>query len=223
MILDNDVIVAAPPDTVFALLGDPERVVKCLPGATFEGSDGDTHRGQVKVKVGPITAAYAGTVRFLDIDSAQRRMRMQALGTDMHGSGDAEAEVVVTVEEAPEGTRLRLNTDLVIRGKIVQFGKSAIAAVSAKLLDQFAGNLAALLDAERAGAGTGPSAAAAPQRVPALASAASDGELDGLSLLLGPAAKYAPLAAAFAVGLFQGWLLGKLAGQSRLLKEMRRG
>ena len=230
MILDHEVAVAAPPDAVFALLNDVGRVAGCLPGAALEGADGETYRGGVRVKVGPISAAYTGTARFLEIDRDRRYLRLEARGTDTHGSGDAEAQVELTVEPAPGGAMLRLKTDLLIRGKIAQFGKGAIVTVSAKLLKQFAANLAGLLDQDRTGSPvtalpnrTGAPLTAAP--VPALASAsAAAPELDGLELLLGPrAAKYGPVAVAFAAGILQGWVLGKLRAQSRELKRLRRG
>jgi uncharacterized protein len=229
MILDNEITVNASPDEVFTLINDVERVVTCLPGAAIDGRDGDTYRGGVKVKVGPITAAYAGTVRFLEIDSDRRHLRLQGRGADTYGSGDAEAEVILTVEETAGGALLRLKTDLVIRGKIVQFGKGAIVAVSNRLLQQFAENLAGLIESDRAGghpAGTPAPANAGQPRAgqrgvsPA---ASGGGELDGLSMLLPPTVtKYAPIAAAFAFGLFQGWLLGKVNAQSKYLKELRR-
>ncbi|MFF5212556.1 SRPBCC family protein [Streptosporangium sp. NPDC000396] len=218
MILDNEITVNASPDEVFALINDVERVVTCLPGAALDGRDGDAYRGGVKVKVGPITAAYAGAVRFLEVDPDRRRLRLQGRGADTHGSGDAEAEVVLTVEEVPGGAVLRVRTDLLIRGKIVQFGKGAIVTVSDKLLRQFAVNLASLIEADRAGGGR-KLAAAAP-----VAAREPAAELDALSMLVPPgAAKYVPITAAFALGLFQGWLLGKLSAQAKLIKELRRG
>lgn len=241
MQLNNTVPVNASPEEVFALVNDVERVASCMPGATLEGSDGDAWTGRVKVKVGPITAAYAGTVRFLEVDAGQRRLRVQARGADTHGSGDAEAEVELVVAEAPGGAELRLVTDLVIRGKIAQFGKGAVATVSDKILQQFAGNLGSLLDQERLSpqgasaasaemqsspaapdARTAQLPAAAQQSAPAGAHSAPAGafaaapELDGLSVLLPPAVtKYAPLAGAFAFGLFEGWLLGRVLGRER--------
>ncbi|MFD1544565.1 hypothetical protein [Nonomuraea guangzhouensis] len=138
--------------------------------------------------------------------------RLQGWGADTHGSGDAEAEVTLTVAEPAGGAVLRMRTDLLIRGKIVQFGKGAITAVSDKLLRQFAGNLAALIEADRSGA---PTAAAA---------VVTAKELDGLSMLRPQGvARYVPIAAAFAIGLFQGWLLGKVSAQAKLIKELRRG
>ncbi|MBO2453709.1 SRPBCC family protein [Actinomadura barringtoniae] len=219
MILDNEITLNAAPDEVFTLINDVERVVTCLPGAALTGRDGEAYTGGVKVKVGPISAAYTGTVRFLEVDSERRHLRLAGRGADAHGNGDAEAEVTLTVEAAPEGSVLRLKTDLLIRGKLVQFGKGAIVAVSDRLLRQFAKNLGALIESDRSGAPAPAASGSAAQQV----APAQSAELDGLSMLLPPnAAKYAPVAAAFAAGLFQGWLLGKLRAQSRQMKELRR-
>lgn len=244
MRIDNAVTVAASPDEVFALVNDVERVASCMPGATLDGKDGDAWAGKVKVKVGPVTAAYAGTVRFLEVDAEKRRLRVQARGADTHGSGDAEAEVGLEVAEAPGGAELRLVTDLVIRGKIAQFGKGAVAAVSDRILKQFARNLGGLLEQQRAGAPDSsaalpadadgaPAAALSPQpaTAPGAASArhpgaagqlstaegfAGQADSVGLSMLVPPAvAKYAPIAGAFAFGLFEGWLLGRALSRER--------
>ncbi|MBI0299231.1 SRPBCC family protein [Streptomyces sp. PRKS01-29] len=211
MQLIHTVSVKAAPDAVFALLSDVRRVASCMPGAALEGRDGDAWRGAVKIKVGPISAAYAGTVRFLEVDAEKRRLRVQASGADTHGSGDAEAEVSLEVVPAQDGAQLNLSTDLVIRGKIAQFGKGAIGAVSDKILQQFAQNLGDLL-LQQNGAEASPTAGAAPAAsTPAAgAPAEADGELNGMALIAGPLLKkYGPIAAAFALGLVPGWLLGR--------------
>ncbi|MFG2652193.1 SRPBCC family protein [Streptomyces sp. NPDC048436] len=222
MQLTNSVPVKASPDEVFALLNDVERVASCMPGAALDGRDGDAWQGSVKVKVGPISAAYAGTVRFLEVDPEGRRLRVQARGADTHGSGDAEAEVALEVLAAAEGALLKISTDLVIRGKIAQFGKGAIATVSERILQQFARNLGSLLDQDRTPATPGPAATAPRAALPAAAPTTADAELDGLSMLLGPAAtKYGLVAGAFAFGLFEGWLLGRIGAQARELRALR--
>ncbi|WP_432251491.1 SRPBCC family protein [Streptomyces sp. HNM1019] len=218
MQLINTVTVKAEPDAVFALLGDVQRVASCMPGAALEGRDGDAWRGAVKIKVGPITAAYAGTVRFLEADAEKRKLRVHASGADTHGNGDAEAEVSLEVVPAQDGAQLNLSTDLVIRGKIAQFGKGAIGAVSDKILQQFAQNLGNLLlqqDGAEASTASGPApavsgtapAASAPA---AVASAEAPGELNAMVLIAGPLLKkYGPVAAAFLLGFVPGWLLGR--------------
>lgn len=219
MQLTNSVPVKASPDEVFTLMNDVERVASCMPGAALDGRDGDTWRGSVKIKVGPVSAAYAGTVRFLEVDPTGRRLRVQARGADTHGSGDAEAEVALEVLAAAEGALLQLSTDLVIRGKIAQFGKGAIATVSDRILQQFAQNLGSLLDQGRSPTATSLPSVAPGARRPAVP---ADSELDGLSMLIGPsAAKYGLIAGAFALGVFEGWLLGRLGAQARELRALR--
>jgi uncharacterized protein len=237
MILTNEIPVNAPPEAVFALLNDVERIVTCLPGAVLEGTEPEnTYLGRVKVKVGPISAGYSGKVRFLDIDHENRQMKMRARGADTNGSGDAEAEILLSVEAAPNGAILRMHTDLLIRGKIAQFGKGAIVTVSNKLLKQFATNLVGLLD----NSGANPAHAGVAVERASIQSAAEQTpnnihrqahhaptateELDGLSMVFGPAAlRYASLAALFTVGIFQGWLLGRISAQAECLKAYRSG
>ena len=205
MQLTNTVLVEAAPDAVFALISDVRRVASCMPGAALEGRDGDAWRGTVKVKVGPITAAYAGTVSFLEVDAEKRVLRVHASGADTHGSGDAEAEVFLEVVPDTDGARLNLATDLVIRGKIAQFGKGAIATVSDRILQQFAQNLGNLLLSPGGAQAPADTAAA-----PAPAVSAAPAELNGLSLIAGPLLKkYGPVIAAVAFGFVPGWLLGR--------------
>ncbi|MEJ2885273.1 SRPBCC family protein [Actinomycetospora aeridis] len=233
MILDNHLAVPAAPDDVFALLNDVERVAGCLPGATLEGREGEAYRGRVKVKVGPISAAYAGTLRFTEVVPDERTLRLSARASDAHGAGDAEADVVLSVAEAEGGSTLDLHTDLLIRGKIAQFGKGAITTVSSRLLDQFARNLAGEL--ANGSPGTGSASVGATltnqtqhaDRVRKSASSATpadDGQaLDGLAMLLPPnAGRWAALAGAAGVGVVQGYLLGRLRGQKMLIEELRR-
>jgi len=224
MQLTNTVPIKASPDDVFALMNDVERVASCMPGAALEGQDGDTWRGRVKIRVGPISASYAGTVRFLEIDAERRRLRVHARGTDTHGSGDAEAEVSLEILAAPEGALLQLSTDLVIRGKIVQFGKGAIVTVSDRILQQFARNLGSLLDQDRTVATTPAASPITPAVAqPALAQDSDLDDLDGLAMLLGPrAAKYGLVAGVFALGVLEGWLFGRLGAQARELRALRR-
>jgi carbon monoxide dehydrogenase subunit G len=226
VILDNHLDLPADPDAVFALINDVERVASCLPGAVLDGQEDDTYLGRVTFKVGPISAAYSGKVRFTEIAPDERRLRLSARGADSHGNGDAEADVTLTVAPTEGGSALDLHTDLVVRGKIAQFGKGAITTVSRKLLDQFARNLTAQLDQQPADAPSSPDprdriASPAPARpTPA---PPSDDALDGLAMLLpANAGRYAALVAAAGIAFAQGWLLGRLRGKNELIEELRR-
>ncbi|MFZ3391829.1 SRPBCC family protein [Rhodococcus sp. 7Tela_A2] len=215
MLLTNTLDIDAAADDVFRLINDDvEKVATCVPGAAITGKDGDTFLGGVKVKVGPISASYSGTIRFLEIDRDARTLKLAAKGADSHGNGDAEAEVAITVEQVGNGSRLTLVTDLVISGKIVSFGKGAIVAVSNKVLQQFAVNLGAML----AGGQAVPAAASvpvthtshftgAPQQFAAPGGGSVAGEFDALAMIPAPARKYGLVTAVFLAGMVEGWLV----------------
>ena len=209
MLLTHEITVPGSAEVVFALFNDVERVASCMPGAALDGRDGDAYLGQVTVKIGPITAAYAGSVRFLEVAPEAHRLRLQARGAEKHGRGDAEAAVDLQVSDTPAGALVQITTDLVISGKIAQFGKGAIATVSDRILHQFAENLGNLLT--RGGPSEPDGRDPRPDQGPPRPAPA---ELDGLSLLLGPTlTRYAPVVAAFAVGALQGWLWSRAFGR----------
>src|SRR5690606_29361624 len=120
---------------------DLERIAPCLPGAQLQEVDGDDYIGTVKVKVGPITAHYAGKARFVERDEAGRRAVLSADGRDKRGQGNASATITATLTPAGDRTEVRVVTDLSISGKVAQFGRGVLADVSAKLMDQFVANL----------------------------------------------------------------------------------
>ncbi|MCZ2837324.1 SRPBCC family protein [Modestobacter sp. VKM Ac-2985] len=232
MKLENRAVVQADADVVFGMLNDPEAIVGCVPGGALTGRDGDAWAGGVTVKVGPITAAYAGTVRFVDVDEAGRSLRLVARGADTRGSGDAEAEVVVRVQPVDGGSELLIDTDLLIRGKIAQFGKGAIAAVSTRILQQFAAELGRLA-AQDGSPATAPAPTPAGSRSPTpvgttvapdLAPARpAASELNAFSLVIGPVLKeYGRPVALVAFGLLQGWVLGRAVTIERFYRSTRR-
>ena len=67
MKLEQSFEVHAPIDVVWIALNDLERVAPCLPGAAITGHDDDgTYHGEFKVKLGPTTAAYRGTIKIAE-------------------------------------------------------------------------------------------------------------------------------------------------------------
>jgi len=133
--------VSVPPAEAWLALTDLERVAPCLPGAQLTEVEGDEFRGTVKVKVGPITAQYRGTATFSELDETAGLAVLSAKGRDTKGQGNASATVTARLTEAATGTTVVLTTELKISGKVAQFGRSVMADVSAKLMEQFVKNL----------------------------------------------------------------------------------
>ncbi|HYX92931.1 MAG TPA: SRPBCC family protein, partial [Myxococcaceae bacterium] len=203
MRLTNEISVATEPERLFEVLMDVERVAPCLPGATLEGRDGDSYRGSVRVKVGPMVTAYRGRVRFLEIDKDARRVVLDARGADPHGGGNAEAKVIAQVRPDGHGSVLALETDLLISGKVAQFGRGVLGDISQQLMQQFAQNLSAQLHSgsPRTPPRVSPSAP--------MGEAGEAAEIDAWTMLAVPMLKRAaPFAAAFAAGMALGVALG---------------
>ena len=157
MELVNDFTVKAPIDEAYATLTDVERIAPCLPGAQLTEVEGDTYRGLVKVKVGPITAQFKGQASFVERDAEQHRAVLKAEGRDTGGKGNASALITAQLEEVDaEMTKVTVSTDLTITGKVAQFGRGALADVSEKLLRQFVTNLETTVLTNGDPSGSGP-------------------------------------------------------------------
>jgi hypothetical protein len=137
MDLTNEFRVPLAVDEAWAVLTDIERIAPCMPGATLEGAEGDEYRGTVKVKVGPMTAQYKGTVRFLERDDAGHKAVLRAEGREAKGQGNASATITATITGDGDGSAVSVVTDLTISGKVAQFGRGVLAEVSTRLMGQF--------------------------------------------------------------------------------------
>ena len=137
MELKNEFRVSVPVETAWATLTDLEYIAPCMPGAQLTGIDGDDFTGQVKIKVGPITAQYKGVAKFIEQDEANHKVVLEAKGRDTRGAGNAAAEVTAQMTADGDGTKIEITTDLKITGKVAQFGRGVMADVSEKLIGQF--------------------------------------------------------------------------------------
>ena len=159
MELTNEFEIDLPIDEAFDTLTDLELVAPCMPGAQLTEVEGDSYRGMVKVKVGPITANYAGEATFVEHDRAAHKATVKADGRETKGQGNANAVVTMTMDElSAAATKVQIHTDLKLTGKVAQFGRGVISDVSAKLLGQFTDNLeSTVLTKEAAGQSAEPS------------------------------------------------------------------
>jgi carbon monoxide dehydrogenase subunit G len=141
MDLNHQFTVAVPVEDAWRILTDVERIAPCLPGAQLQEVEGDTYRGIVKVKVGPIQAQFKGQASFLERDDVAHKAVLKGEGRDTTGKGNASALITaeLTAVDA-SSTSVTVSTDLSITGKVAQFGRGAMADISDKHLAQFVDN-----------------------------------------------------------------------------------
>jgi uncharacterized protein (TIGR03382 family) len=218
MKIANQFTVSAPIEQAWDVLCDLEQVIPLMPGAQLIGHEGDDYLGKVKVKVGPVTSEFSGKVRFVEQDRAQHRAVIDGKGKEARGTGNAAATVTAQLHEDGQRTRVTVDTDLKIVGKLAQFGSGMLQQVSEKLLGQFVESLEAKLASDGSDGPEipeSPATAAAPGtpngQVAGPRHAAPAAEPEPIDLLELAGAdqfkKYGPVAAAVLAVLVLIWLL----------------
>ena len=141
MTMTGEVELAAPRDTVWKMLNDPEVLKACIPGCESLDMLSDHEFQAVAVnKVGPVKARFKGKVRLTDIDPPN--------GYKISGEGDggvagfAKGGAVVNLQPKDGGTLLVYNVEAQIGGKLAQLGQRLINGSAKKLADEFFANFA---------------------------------------------------------------------------------
>ena len=182
MEFDNSFEVPLPPAQAWPLLMDIRKIAPCMPGAELtDVVDDKTYKGKIAVRLGPVALAFAGVIRFEELDNVNRTARVTAQGSDAKGRGGANAAAAFRLEPAGAGSKVLVHTNLTLSGAVAQYGRGVgmIQATAAQIMGQFAKNLGAMV-AERSAA----AAPAARESVPATPSAPPAAKpISGLSLM----------------------------------------
>ncbi|MBC7391791.1 SRPBCC family protein [Variovorax sp. RTB1] len=124
------------------ILSDVPATAGCMPGAAITDKLDDTHyKGNVKVKVGPASAAFAGDIEVLALDAAAMTLQLLGKGADRGGSS-ASMNLTATIEpgDTPATSVLVGHAEVIVNGKFAQFGGRLMVQVSDMLLGQFVDN-----------------------------------------------------------------------------------
>lgn len=150
IVIKESFTVKAPVDRVWRFLTTPQEVVQCIPGAEITNELGERqYAGRVKVKVGPVTAAYAGKATLAKVDDAARQMTLVGEGRETGGAGSAKLTMQGSVmPNADGGSDVRVDATIDIAGKVMQFGRGLVESVSAQLFKQFVEDARRTLEAE---------------------------------------------------------------------------
>ena len=133
--------IAAPREKVFAALNDQAVLQACIPGCESLEKLSDTEMtAKVRLRIGPVSAAFAGKVTLSDIDPPN--------GYRISGEGEggvagfAKGGATVALAEKDGGTLLSYNVEAQIGGKLAQLGQRLINGAAKKLADEFFANFA---------------------------------------------------------------------------------
>ncbi len=201
----------APFEQVWDALLDLDRVAPCVPGAEIEERvDETTARGRFRVRLGPVTANYRGTIAIEEADRERGDVVLRGQGQDTAAGGTA--TMVIHNHLAGNGgtTAVQMETDLKLTGRAAQIGgrRSILQSVADRMVGEFATALREELSGGAAAAEAPPSQASqeAPERP-------APDALDAGSLLRGVAADNVRYVVGAA--LLAGCVVGALVARRR--------
>lgn len=137
--LQNDFTVPAPVNDVWAYFNDPQKVAPCLPGAELtEVVDPNNFKGRVKIKMGPVSLSFKGTLQVLSRNQASHTVTMKGVGGEEKGKGQAEANVTAVLTGSGNSTTVKINQDITMSGAVAQYGRGMMGDVVTVMMNQFA-------------------------------------------------------------------------------------
>ena len=141
MELKDNFTVEVPPERLWEVLTDVERIAPCVPGFELQEVDEPDYRGKMKIKVGAIQMTYDATITFAERDDAAKRAVLKVKGKEQRGPGAVDATTTATLSGDAAQTTAEMVTDVQVTGRIAQFGRGIIADVSSRLTEKFVDNL----------------------------------------------------------------------------------
>ncbi|NXY96732.1 SRPBCC family protein [Streptomyces sp. BR123] len=149
--MEHQVFVPVPADRLRAVLRDPARVARCVPGLQQEAAPdaaqdaqaaGLPLPGRMKFKVGPNTVTYRGTLTVTEQDPDH--FAVSGEGTEIRGSGTVTLSVGLRLAAADGGTSLEFTAGGEAGGRAAGLAPEAVRTAVQRLLDRAAAQLAAL-------------------------------------------------------------------------------
>ncbi|WP_419907460.1 SRPBCC family protein [Hoeflea sp.] len=128
--------IAASREVVWAALNDPEVLKQCIPGCQSLEMTGDNEMSAtVKLKIGPVSATFKGTVLLENIQAPES---YTITGEGKGGiAGFAKGGADVALREDGTDTVLTYDVKAQVGGKLAQLGSRLIDSTSKKLASQF--------------------------------------------------------------------------------------
>jgi carbon monoxide dehydrogenase subunit G len=121
---------------VWEALNDTEVLKRCIEGCEELTRAGEgAYHAIVRVRLGPVNAAFSGEVRLKDLDPPNGyTLEVSAKGG---AAGFASGTARVTLTDDGDGTRLAYEAEGRVGGKLAQIGQRLIDAAARKTADDF--------------------------------------------------------------------------------------
>ena len=136
MDMNGEERIAASREAVWAALNDPEVLKACIPGCQTLEKQGDNEMtATVKIKVGPVSAAFKGNVTLENLNPPESYTIVGEGSGGIAGFAKGGADVHLTEDGAE--TVLAYTVRAEIGGKLAMLGSRLVDSTAKKLAGQF--------------------------------------------------------------------------------------
>ena len=144
---EESFVVRQPPDVAWRAFADLPLIASCLGGAELLEHDARSVKGRMHVKLGPISAAFAGTAA-IERDDANHAGTIKGAGSDGGSGSRTRGEIGYRLHPLDGGaaTKVDVVVEYSLQGALAQFSRSSLAQeFGRRLVADFAANLNARL------------------------------------------------------------------------------
>ncbi|MFI7005976.1 SRPBCC family protein [Streptomyces sp. NPDC050145] len=134
--MEHEVFVPVPAESLRAVLCDPLRVARALPGFQRDAS-GDG--GRLKVRIGGTAITYRGAVQVTETPDGS--FTLTGDGTEARGTGAVAFELTVRVAASDGGSRVTFTGTGTGDGRVAELDEDAVTSAARRLLGRFAEHL----------------------------------------------------------------------------------
>jgi uncharacterized protein len=147
MKLEGSYDIPAPRQEVWEAFLDPERLRQAIPGCEkLEAVGEDEFKATMKIGVAAVKGTFEGKVRLKDKNPPESyRLAVEGNGAP----GFVRADTLITLSDAPGGTRVSFSADAQVGGLIAGVGQRMLGGVSKMMADQFFTRMSQLLTAQK--------------------------------------------------------------------------
>lgn len=137
----REVALAVPAERVWQALWDVPRMMACVPGCVDAREVEPRRRYQARMsqRVGPIALSVPLDIRVTE--EAPGRLTLEARGRDGVVAAEVQMSVRLAVEAAETGSRLTVEAEGRVLGKLGALGASVIQRRAEELVDEFTARL----------------------------------------------------------------------------------
>jgi carbon monoxide dehydrogenase subunit G len=138
--------IAAPRETVWAALNDPQVLYRSIPGCEQIDRMSDTEfKARVVVKVGMISGTFRSKFRLSDLEPPAS-CTLAGQGTGAMGFASWQARVALSDERGDTALTYQLKAE--VSGRLAQMGAGAVDSLTNQMADQFFDRFSALVAGE---------------------------------------------------------------------------